>query len=110
MNQKRSELIQRCIDGKWIPILKGTHRNDGLNDCILCQIFMNAKALFSSNRCLLCPLYIQGYTCCDENSLYADFEVVDTDTNNMTKEYQIAAQNMIDMLRKVKKIYEEKGD
>lgn len=108
MIPKRSKLIQRCIDKKWKPILKGTHRNDGIGDCILCQIFMYTKTPIPNTRCALCPLYIQGYDCCEENSLYSDFEVVDTHMGG--EAYQKAAQNMIDMLEKVKKIYEEKGD
>ena len=46
--------VQRSIDEKWVPILRGDHASAGVSDCPCCQIH------YESHHCLGCP--IRNYT------------------------------------------------
>ena len=107
---RTSKIIQKCIDDKWERILNTQYENLGMEDCELCIVFLNKEAKNYNDRCEMCPLSIHKCPCTDEHSPYADFEEVESDYSWEETKYKKAAQAMIDILLKIKKIYEEKGD
>jgi hypothetical protein len=116
---KKSEIIQKCIDEKWIPIRDLKILDKGL--CFLCDYFF-----YKGMRCSECPINVYGISCLQDNSVYADFsfveifpsnikdefmEVIIEDTpNSDIKKYKEAAQNMINELRRIKTVCLKKGE
>lgn len=107
MDLKISDIIQQCIDEKWMPIMNLEINDEGMGDCALCTKFLNP--LFD-NPCVMCPLYKRGQICGDENSVYSDFSEVSANNLRSSLAYKKAAEQMILMLEKVKNFYISKGD